>query len=100
MDHYADLPYEKILLILKAIDNQKRLMILYALKHQAMTVNELAVLSHASPSLTSHNLRILKDNRLVKSSIQGRYIYYSLDDEHVAHFLLDIVEHIKEVSHD
>ena len=56
----------------------------------------LAVLLTMTQSAVSHQLRILRDARLVKSRKQGRGVYYSLDDDHIDHIFAMAFEHIME----
>ena len=55
-----------------------------------------AVLLTMTQSAVSHQLRILRDARLVKSRKQGRVVYYSLDDDHIDHIFAMAFEHIME----
>ncbi|HEX3029762.1 MAG TPA: metalloregulator ArsR/SmtB family transcription factor [Clostridia bacterium] len=60
-----------------------RIKILYALFVSDMCVCDIAALLSMNQSAISHQLRILKQARLVKSKRDGKVVYYSLDDEHV-----------------
>ena len=74
-----------------------RIRILNRLSREEICVNDLADRLDMKQSAISHQLRILKQNRLVKSRREGKQILYSLDDEHV-HFILDAgVQHIREL---
>ena len=73
-----------------------RVRILNALAKQEICVNDLADTLDMTQSAISHQLRILKQNRLVKSRREGKQILYSLDDDHVYFILKAGVEHIKE----
>ncbi|MDE6404433.1 MAG: metalloregulator ArsR/SmtB family transcription factor, partial [Lachnospiraceae bacterium] len=59
-------------------------------------VNDIAGLLQMSQSSVSHQLRILKTSKLVKSRREGKSIFYSLDDEHVRSILNMGMEHIME----
>ncbi|MBR1508847.1 MAG: winged helix-turn-helix transcriptional regulator [Eubacterium sp.] len=75
-----------------------RIKILYALIDKELCVNDIAALLNATQSSVSHQLRILKDSKLVKKRRDGKEIYYSLDDEHV-HMILSLgMEHIEEMQ--
>lgn len=64
--------------------------ILYSLSKMELCVHDLTIILDASSSLISHQLSQLKAQRIVKQRREGRYIYYSLDDDHV-HAVMDIV---------
>jgi DNA-binding transcriptional ArsR family regulator len=83
---------------LKALASRSRLRILAALVDGEQSVEALAVAAQLSPSATSHNLRILRSLRLVRSRRDGRHTYYALHDHHVAE-LLSAVRHHHEHVH-
>ena len=76
---------------LKALASPSRLRVLAELVGRERTVEQLAVASELSPSATSHNLRILRSLRLVRTRRSGRHAYYALYDHHVD--LLAAVRH-------
>ncbi len=61
-----------------------RARILYALVRRPLCVRDLAILVGLSESAVSHQLRVLRDRRLVTPRRDGNVIYYALDDQHVA----------------
>ncbi len=61
-----------------------RLKILYLLKEQSCCVRDLAILTGVSESAISHQMRMLKDRRIVTQQREGTTIYYSLSDHHLA----------------
>jgi DNA-binding transcriptional ArsR family regulator len=67
----------------QALGDPTRLKILYALAKQPCCVRDLAILVGISESGISHQLRFLKDRRLVQSQRDGTTIYYSLHDSHL-----------------
>ena len=67
----------------QALGDPTRLKILYALVKRSCCVRDLAILVGVSESAVSHQLRFLKDRRLVKQRREGTTIYYSLDDSHL-----------------
>lgn len=81
------MPDEDILLdladIFKVFSDSTRVKILCALFRAEMCVCDIAVLLGATKSSISHQLRILKQSKLVKYRKDGRVVYYSLADEHV-----------------
>jgi len=84
----AALPDEEIVaLIVQAFDalaDVNRAKILYALIRHPLCVRDLAITIGSSESAVSHQLRILRDRRLVKTERKGHLIEYRLDDHHVA----------------
>lgn len=69
--------------IFKVFSDSTRVKILCALFRAEMCVCDIAVLLGATKSSISHQLRILKQSKLVKYRKDGRVVYYSLADEHV-----------------
>jgi DNA-binding transcriptional ArsR family regulator len=63
------------------------------------SVNEIVVLTNCSQSLVSHQLKILKDTKLVVSRKEGTKVFYSLADGHIKVLLKVIREHIEEENH-
>ena len=72
-----------------------RIRILSELAKSEICVNDLAQAVGMTQSAVSHQLRILKQNRLIKSRRNGKQILYSLDDDHVGLILGTGVKHIK-----
>ncbi len=61
-----------------------RARILYALVQRPLCVRDLAIVAGVSESAVSHQLRLLRDRRLVRTRREGNVIYYAVDDHHVA----------------
>ncbi len=68
----------------EALGDPTRLRILYALALQPLCVRDIALVVGVSESGVSHQLRLLRDRRLVKSRREGSLVYYSVDDHHLA----------------
>jgi len=83
--------------LFSALSDPTRLRILHALSvTNELCVCDLAELLGMSQSAISHQLRVLRNLRLVKYRREGRKAFYSLDDEHIE-ILLDIAsEHVRE----
>lgn len=79
----------------KVFGDSTRIRILYALSRQEMCVQDIAGTLKMTQSAISHQLRVLKQNFLVKNRREGKTIYYSLDDEHVAMIMAQGLEHVK-----
>ena len=69
--------------LFKVMGDGNRLSILYLLQQREWCVHDLAAILDTSVSNVSHQLRLLRAMRLVKSKKHGRRVVYSLDDEHV-----------------
>ena len=74
--------------LFKVFSDTTRIKILFALMEDDLCVADIAEAINASQSAVSHQLRILKQARLVKFQREGKNIIYSLSDDHV-HTMLD-----------
>jgi len=82
--------------IFKALGDNTRLNILWALEKQEMCVCDLAAMLDVTESAVSHQLRLLRTLRLVVNRREGTILYYQLADEHVSQLIDIALEHIKE----
>jgi DNA-binding transcriptional ArsR family regulator len=80
----------------KVLGDPTRLKMVTALQGGEMCVCDLAAFLGLSESAVSHQLRRLKDLALVKYRREGKILYYSLDDDHVAALLEVGLEHVRE----
>ncbi len=80
----------------KIFGDSTRLKILYLLLREELFVNDISLKLSMNQSAVSHQLRILKQARLVKIRRDGKNMYYSLDDEHIEMILKLGTEHIVE----
>ncbi len=80
----------------KVFADSTRIRILFILRNGELCVNDIAAGLEMSQSSISHQLRILKQNRLVKFRRNGKTIHYSLADDHVVNILCQGLEHIEE----
>jgi len=82
-----NIPKEEILYdladLFKVLGDSTRIKILCALFQAEMCVCDIAMLFGMTQSAISHQLRVLKQARLVKYRKDGKVVYYSLDDDHV-----------------
>ncbi len=67
----------------KALSDPTRVRIIAALAHTELCVYDLTTVVGLTQSAVSHQLRLLRTLRLVKSRRDGRHIYYQLDDAHI-----------------
>jgi len=81
----------------KALSDPTRVRIISALLHDELCVYELADAVGASHSAVSHQLRTLREMRLVRFRKEGRHVFYALDDDHIYDLFRQGLEHI---SHD
>lgn len=81
----------------KIFSDSTRVKMLWALDKNEMCVCDLAVLLNMTKSAISHQLRVLKDAKLVKYKKCGKMVYYSLADNHVKDILEKSLEHISEL---
>ena len=83
--------------LFKVFGDSTRIRILYALlESEEMCVGDLALLLGLTSTACSHQLRVLKNNKLVRSRREGKIVFYSLADEHVRHIIGLGMEHIME----
>lgn len=82
--------------LFKIFGDSTRIKILYVLLEHEVCVCDLAQLLNMTQSAVSHQLRILKQSKLVKFRREGKTIFYSLQDEHVHSILSQGMEHITE----
>ncbi len=80
----------------KVMGDSTRLRLLMALENGELCVSDLANVSNMTRSAVSHQLKTLKNAKLIKSRREGKTIYYSLDDEHIHSVLKVSLEHIQE----
>lgn len=90
-DHLYDLAE-----VFKVFGDSTRIRILEALSKSEMCVCDIAFLLNMTQSAISHQLRVLKQARLVKNRRDGKNVYYSLDDDHIERILNMGLEHIRE----
>lgn len=81
--------------IFKALSDPSRLKIVLALLIQEHCVCDIAAVCSQSESAISHQLRLLRTLKIVKKRRQGKTIYYSLDDTHVASLINMSLKHVK-----
>ena len=82
----------------KVFGDVTRLKLLSVLFHSEMCVCDIAQLLGMTQSAVSHQLRILKSNKLVKFRREGKTVFYSLDDDHVRSILSLGMEHLDEAD--
>jgi ArsR family transcriptional regulator len=83
--------------LFKLFGDSTRIRILWALSESEMCVCDLCSLLEMKQPAVSHQLKNLKQGRIVKTRRDGKVIYYSLDDAHIRMLLNMGMEHIREV---
>jgi len=83
--------------LFKVFGDTTRIKILCALFESEMCVCDISALLGMNQSAISHQLRVLKQARLVKYRKDGKVVYYSLDDEHVKQIFDQGLVHINEM---
>ena len=96
-----NMPEEDILVdlaeLFKVLGDQTRIKIIFILFKEEMCVCDIAELVGMTQSAISHQLRLLKQSKLVKFRREGKTIFYSLDDEHIEQIVKKGSEHIEEL---
>jgi DNA-binding transcriptional ArsR family regulator len=77
-----------------ALSDPTRVRIITALAEQELCVYDLAGLLGLSGSAISHQLRLLRGQRLVKYRKEGKIAFYSLDDDHIRNLMEECVKHV------
>ena len=80
----------------KIFGDSTRLQILLVLESSELSVGDICAVLNMSKSSVSHQLRFLKDNKIVKYRKQGKNVLYSLDDYHVSIIIETAREHLRE----
>ena len=95
------LPKEELLYdlaeLFKIFGDSSRIRILSLLQIEKLCVSEISQLLNLSPSAVSHQLRILRQARLVRYQKIGKEVFYSLDDDHIEKIFNQGLEHIQEM---
>ena len=95
-----DMPDDEVLYeladLFRVFGDSTRIKILYALHDNELCVQDIANAVQLSQSAVSHQLRVLKDTKLVRFRRDGKTVYYALDDDHVRSILSLGMEHIEE----
>ncbi len=77
----------------KVFSDKTRLKIITVLLKEELCVCDIATVLNMSQSSISHQLRVLRQNKIVKNRKEGKVVYYSLDDEHINNIVSQGIEH-------
>ena len=87
---------EDLSLFYKVMGDPTRLRLLMTLARGELSVSDLCNVVNMNRSAVSHQLKELRNAKLVKTRKTGKIVYYSLDDEHVLSVLNVALEHVQE----
>ena len=95
-----ELPDDEVLYdlaeLFRVFGDSTRIKILYALFESELCVGDIAQVLGMTQSSVSHQLRLLKNSKLVKFRREGKAVFYSLDDDHVRSMIALGLEHVEE----
>ena len=99
--HKIKMPSDEIIFdvaeLFKVFGDTTRMRIICALKENELCVGDITEITNTTISAISHQLRILKQAKLVKYRKEGKTVYYSLDDDHVLQIFEKGREHVEEI---
>jgi DNA-binding transcriptional ArsR family regulator len=81
--------------LFKALGDPTRVRIIHALQQSELCVHDLTVVLDMGQSAVSHQLRFLRNMRIVKRRKAGKTVYYSLDDAHVEQIFALTLQHLR-----
>ena len=82
--------------LFKVFGDSTRLRIMYAISDEELSVLSIAETPGMEQSTISHQLRVLRNNKLVRARREGKQIYYTLDDDHVKKIIEMGIDHLME----
>ena len=94
----GSVPDDELAQLFKVLGDNTRIRILDALYRSELCVCDLTALLGMNQSAVSHQLRVLRDARIVKSRKHGKNVLYSLDDEHISGLVRMGSEHVHELK--
>ena len=89
--------FDELINFYKLLADSTRAKILFVLDQHEMCVCDIANVLGMTKSAISHQLKLLKDNNIVKSRKDGKEVFYTLSDEHVNEVFEIALEHVKEL---
>ncbi|MEC4686229.1 MAG: metalloregulator ArsR/SmtB family transcription factor [Nitrospirota bacterium] len=81
----------------RALGDPTRVKIIFALSQEELCVCDIANLLGATKSAVSHQLRVLRNMKLVKYRKEGKMAYYSLDDIHIKNLFDECLRHVEDM---
>lgn len=86
--------------LFKALGDPTRVRIIHALLQSELCVHDLTEVLSMGQSAVSHQLRLLRNTRIVKRRKVGKSVFYSLDDDHVEQIFSLTLQHLKHAHHE
>ena len=83
----------------QVVGDETRMKVLCAITGKELCVNDIADVVDMTKSAVSHQLKLLKDEGLVKNRREGKNMFYSLDDQHVVDIIDIAFTHIEHKAH-
>jgi len=80
--------------LFKALGDPTRVKLIHALLDKELCVHDLCVVLGMAQSAVSHQLRYLRNLRMVKRRKEGKTVYYSIDDNHVKEIFVQTLNHL------
>ncbi|XID95717.1 ArsR/SmtB family transcription factor [Paenibacillaceae bacterium WGS1546] len=81
--------------VFKALGDPTRIKLIGALLHRELCVHDLSELLGMGQSAVSHQLRYLRNMRMVKRRKSGKTVFYSLDDDHIEQLFMQTLQHLE-----
>jgi DNA-binding transcriptional ArsR family regulator len=81
--------------LFKALGDPTRVKMIHALLSSELCVHDLCVVLGMAQSAVSHQLRYLRNVRMVKRRKEGKTVYYSIDDDHVKEIFIQTLKHLE-----
>lgn len=89
-------PAEDMAAIFGILGDATRMRVLVALGESELCVTDLAAATGVNRTTVSHQLRVLREHRLVRRRREGKVVYYAVDDDHVMALVRMASEHVAE----
>ena len=86
---------EQMSSIFKVLSDASRLRIVLSLLERELCVCDIAAVCSLSDSSVSHQLRLLRNLKIVRNRREGKIVYYSLDDDHVVRLIEQSLDHVR-----
>ncbi len=94
----ADAPADDVARIFAVLAEPTRVRVVMALAGAELCVTDLAAATGANRTTISHQLKVLREHRVVRRRRQGKVVYYALDDDHVTALLGMATAHVTEAG--
>lgn len=98
MDNQSAESVARVSKFFKSLSDPTRLRILLALFDKELNVSAIMETLEMEQSAISHQLKLLRDNHIVKSRKEGKTVVYSLDDNHVKDIIAQTITHMEHSS--